>query len=87
MLVLVHSKHADNRERSFLCSLLVHLVLQINIVKSELILLNAFVFLGLCWNTVDICVSLPSDNLDDMWHLVHSLLQKYSVTVCQVLPN
>ena len=31
------------------------------------------------------CVSLPSDKLDEIWCLVHSLLQGYFVTVCWVM--
>ena len=65
----------------FLCSLLVHLGLQINFSKSELHLTPCF--FELCWGMVHMCVSLPSGKLDGMWHLAHSLLQGHSVTVCQ----
>ena len=34
---------------------------------------------------VHICVSLPSNKIDEIWDLAYSLLQRYSVTVCQVM--
>ena len=47
---------------------------------------SVFLFLlGLCWDTVGMCVNLPSDKLDEIQHLAHSLLQRYSVTVNQVM--
>ena len=59
----------------FLCSLLVHLGLCINFSKSKLCLSQTFTFLGLCWDTVCMSVSLPPDKLADIQQLALSLLQ------------
>ena len=58
-----HSKQAGKRAYSFLCSLLVHLGLHINFSKSDLHLIQTFCFLGLCWDTVHMSVSLPPGKL------------------------
>ena len=61
ILVLVHSKWVGKRAHLFLCSLLVHLGLHINFSKSDLCLSQTFCFLGLCWDTVHMSISLPPD--------------------------
>ena len=66
ILVLVRSKRAGKRARLFLCSLLVRLGLHINFSKSDLRLSQSFTFLGLCWDTVHMSVSLPPDKLADI---------------------
>ena len=60
---------------SFLCSLLVHLGLHINFSKLHFCLSQTFTFLGLCWDTVCMSVSLPPDTLADIQQLALSLLQ------------
>ena len=66
--------HAGRREHSFLCSLIVCLVLHINFSKSDLHLTQCFLFLGLCWDTVEMCVSVPSDKLNKIQQFAHPLL-------------
>ena len=61
ILVLVCSKWAGKRAHLFLCSLLVCLGLHINFSKSDLHLSESCTFLGLCWDTVPMLVSLPPD--------------------------
>ena len=61
-LVLVPSRQAGKRAHSFLWSLLVRFGLHINFSKSYLCLTQTFCFLGLCWDTVCMSVSLPLDN-------------------------
>ena len=85
ILVLVHSKQAGKRAHSFLCSLLVRLGLHIKFYKSELCLTQSFCFLGLCWDTVYISVSLLPDKLADIQQIALSLLQSQHVTVCRVI--
>ena len=85
ILVLVHSKQAGKRAHLFLCSLLVCLGLHINFSKSDLCLSQSFTFLGLCWDTVCMSVSLPADKLADIQHLALSLLQTTHVTVHKVM--
>ena len=75
ILVPVHSEWAGRRAHSFLCSLLVHLGLHINFSKSEFCLSQTFTFLGLCWDTVHMSVSLLPDKLADIQQLALSLLQ------------
>ena len=65
---------AGKRAHLFLCSLLVHLGLYINFSKSDLCLTETFCFLGLCWDTVHMSVSLPPDKLADIQWLALSLL-------------
>ena len=84
-LVLICSKWAGKRAHSFLCSLLVHLGLHINFSKSDLCLSQTFTFLGLCWDTVCMSVSLPPDKLADIQQLALSLLQTPHVTVHRVM--
>ena len=81
ILVLICSQQAGKRARSFLCSLLVRLGLHINFSKSDLCLTQTFCFLGLCWDTVCMSVSLPSDKLADIQQLALSFLQSQHLTV------
>ena len=63
ILVLICSKWAGKRTCLFLCSLLVHLGLHINVSKSDLCLSQSFTVVGLCWDTVCMLVSLPPGKL------------------------
>ena len=56
-----------------------------NFPKSDLCLTQSFCFLGLCWDTVHMSVSLPPDKLADIQQLALSLLQSQHVTVCWVI--
>ena len=85
ILVLIHSKQASKSAHLFLCSLLVCLGLHINFSKSELHLSQSFTFLGLCWDTVCMSVSLPPDKLADIQQLALSLLWTPHVTVHKVI--
>ena len=85
ILVLVCSKQAGKRAHLFLCCLLVHLGLHINFSKSDLHLSQSFTFLGLCWDTVCMLVSVPPDKLADIQQLALSLLRTPHVTVCKVM--
>ena len=49
--------------------------------------LLTFCFLGLCWNTAHISVSLPPDKLADIQQLALSLLQSQHVTVHRVMSS
>ena len=81
ILVLVCLKQMGKRSCLFLCSLLICLGLHINFSKSDLHLSQTFTFLGLCWDTVCMSVSLPPDKLADIQQLALSLLQttRYSL--------
>ena len=68
-----------------MCSLLVCLGLHIIFSKSDLCLSLSFTFLGLCWDTVHMSVSLPPDKLADFQQLALSLLWTPYVTVCRVM--
>ena len=59
--------------------------LHINFSKSDLCLSQTFTFLGLCWDTVCMSVSLPSDKLADTQQLAISLLQTTHATVHRVM--
>ena len=85
ILVLVRSKWAGKRACLFLCSLLVRLGLHINFSKSDLHLSQSFTFLGLCWDTVHMSVSLPPDKLADIQQLALSLLHTPHVMVRKVM--
>ena len=85
ILVLVCSKQVGKRACSFLFSLLVHLGLHINFFKSDHHLSQTFTFLGLCWDTPHMSVSLPPDKLVDIQQLALSLLETTHVTVCKVM--
>ena len=69
-LILVFSKWTAKREHSFLCALLVHLVLYINFSKSELCLTQTFfgVLLGY------MSISLLPNKLADIQQLALSLV-------------
>ena len=45
----------------------------------------SFLFLGLCWDTVDMSVSLPYEKLLEIQQLAHSLLKRQPITVHQVM--
>ena len=79
-------KWAGKRAHLFLCSLLVHLGLHINFSKSDLCLSQTFCFLGLCWDTVQMSVSLPPDKLADIQQLALSLLQTTHVKSIRSCP-
>ena len=83
--ILVRSKWVGKRAHYFLCSLLVCLGLHINFSKLDLCLSQTFTFLGLCWDTVHMLVSLPPDKLADIQQLALSLLQTTHVTVHKVM--
>ena len=85
ILVLVCSKWAGKRAHLFLCSLLVHRGLHISFSKSDLHFSQSFTFLGLCWDTVCMSVSLPPDKLADIQQLALSLLHTPHVTVHKVM--
>ena len=85
ILVFVCSKWEGKRAHLFLCSLLVCLGLHINFSKSDPHLSQTFTFLGLCWDTVCMSVSLPPDKLADIQQLALSLLLTPHVTVCKVM--
>ena len=85
ILVLVHSKWMGKKICLFLFSLLVHLGLHINFSKLDLCLSQSFTFLGLCWDTVCMLVSLPPDKLADIQQLALSLLCTPHVTVHKVM--
>ena len=53
--------------------------------KSDLHLSQSFTFLGLCWDTVHMSVSLPPDKLADIQQLALSLLHTPHVTVRKVM--
>ena len=85
ILVLVCSKQAGKKACLFLCSLLVYLGLHINFSKSDVCLSQSFTFLGLCWDTVHMLLSLPPDKLADIQQLALSLLCTPHITVCKVM--
>ena len=85
ILVLVHSKWAGKRAHLVLCSLLVRLGLHINFSKSDLCLSQSFTFLGLCWDTVHMSVSLPPDKLAKIQQLALALLWTPHATVHKVM--
>ena len=85
ILVLVCSKWAGKRACLFLCSSLVCLGLHINFSKSDLRLSQSFTFLGLCWDTAHMSISLPPDKLADIQQLALSLLHTPHVMVCKVM--
>ena len=85
IFILVGSKWAGKRAHLFLCSLLGCLGLHINFSKSDLCLTQTFCFLGLCWDTVHMSVSLPPEKLADIQQLALSLLQTKHVTFHRVM--
>ena len=84
VLVLVHSKWAGRRAH-LIFEFLIRLGLHINFSKSDLCLTQTFCFLGLCWDTVHMSVSLPPVKLADIQQLALSLLQSQHVAVCQIM--
>ena len=85
ILVLIHSKWAVKRACLFLCSLLVCLGIHISFSKPDLCLSQTLTFLGLCWDTVCMPVSLLPDKLADIQQLAFSLLWTPHVTVHKVM--
>ena len=53
--------------------------------QVRLLPLSILYFLGLCWDTVHMLVSLPPDKLADILQLALSLLRTPHVTVCKVM--
>ena len=86
ILVLTQSKHADKTAQTFLCLLLVFLELHINFSKSELCLMQQFSFLRLCWDTVDMSVSPPSDKLIEIQWLVHDFYRDNPLQSIRLCP-
>ena len=84
IFILVHSKWADKRAHSLLCSLLVCLD-YILIFPSLTFASLRLYFGGLCWDTVHMSASLPPDKLADIQQLSLSLLQTQCGIVCQVM--
>ena len=84
ILVLVHSKWAGKRAHSFFVPDWFALDC-ILISKSDLHLTQTCCFLGLCWDTVCMSVSLPPDKVADIQQLALPLLQNEHVTVCWVM--
>ena len=85
ILVLICSKWTGKRAYLFLCSLYVCLGLHINFSKSDLCLSQSCTFLGLCWDTVSMSVSLPPNKLADIQQLALSLLWTLHVPICRVM--
>ena len=85
ILVLIHSTWVGKRACLFLCSLLAHLGLPINFSKPDLCFFQTFCFLGLCWDTVHMSVSLPPDKLADIQQPALSLLWTPHATVHRVM--
>ena len=69
---------------NFLYSLLVHLGLHIKFFRKS-ISHHRFLLLGLCLNKVDMSVSLWSNKLTEIQQLAHALLQRWPVTIHQVM--
>ena len=57
----------------------------LNFSMSDLHLTQTFCFLGLCWDTVNMPVSLPSDKLAAIQQLTFSLIQIHHAIVCKVM--
>ena len=85
ILVLICPEWVGKRAYLFLCSLLVCLGLHINFSKSGHHLSQTFSFLGICWDTVHMSVSLTPDKVADIQQLALSLLRTTHVTVCKVM--
>ena len=81
ILVLVCSEWAGKRPCLFLLFLFGPSWFTYQFSKSDLCLSQTFYFLGLCWNTVHMSVSLPSDKLADIQQLALPLLLTPHVTV------
>ena len=81
-MVLTHSKHAGKRAQTSFCSLLVCLELKFPSLNP---VSNRNFLIGLCWHTLDMSISLPSDKLTETNQLAHTLLQRQPITVHQVM--
>ena len=67
-----------------MCFLLVYLGLHI-FPALNCISLITFHLLGVCWDALDMLVSLLSDKLPELQQLTYSVLQMQPVTVHQVM--
>ena len=82
ILVLAHSKDAS--KRTFLSSLLVCLGLHINFSKSELHLTWQLLFGA--FGVIQVTFLSPAaEKSIEIQQLVHTLLQRHPVTVCEVI--
>ena len=81
ILVLIHSKYANRRVQSYFAPSFVfwitHLFLQVRTYLT-----HHFCFLGLCWDTVDMSVSLSSGEHLEIKQFTTSLLQTQSIRSC-----
>ena len=84
IFVLVHSKQAGKRAH-LLCVPCWSDLVCTSIFPSQTFASQSFAFLGLCWDTVHMSVSLPPDKLADIQQLALSLLHTPHVTVCKVM--
>ena len=57
-----------------------------NFSKCEIHFTQHFYLMGLCWNTANISLKLPSDKPLEAQQLGHSLLQTQPVTIHHVMP-
>ena len=62
-------------------------LLGLHINLSELHITPQFSFLVLCWDTVDMSMSLTSDKLLETWQMAHCLLQRQPFTVHQAMSS
>ena len=86
ILVLVHCKWAGKRANSVFVFLVGPSWVYISIFPSLTFgSLRPFTFLGLCWDTVYMSVSLPPDKLADIQQLALSLLWTTHATVHRVM--
>ena len=76
ILILMCSRYAGKMVWTFLCSLLVYLGLYMNVSRCDLHLTQQFSCLGLCWDTVDMPVSLPPEKLIEIQQLALALLHR-----------
>ena len=79
ILVLIHSKHAGKRAKSFLCSVMFCLGLCISFFQVLTLTKSTLSFLGLFWDAVGVSIFLPIK----IQQLTLSLLQMQSVIVFQ----
>ena len=83
ILVLVCSKWAGKRDTCF-CVPCWSILVYTSIFPSRTFASQSLTFLGLCWDTVHMSVSLPPDKLADIQQLALSFLCTPNITVCQV---
>ena len=86
ILVLVHSKQAGARGHDQFCVLYWFALDYILFFQSlTFASLSLICFLGLCWDTVNMSVSLQPDKLAGIQQLALSMLQTQPVAVHQVM--